>query len=94
MNAEPGTNKTIHALIMTCFATFHMQDSEQYAISTEASVRLQLYVSMKQVKVTFSIFFSVNIACSPNFLILYNSCKSYKESKKLGKQAILSETKN
>ena len=38
---------TIHALLMTRFAAFHMPDSGQHFISVEESTSLQLYVSMK-----------------------------------------------
>ena len=47
MNAKPCVHKTINLLIMTRFATFHVQNSGQYSINTEASASLQLYVSMK-----------------------------------------------
>ena len=47
MNTKLNINETIHAPIISRFAPFHMQDSGQCSINTEASASLQLYVSMK-----------------------------------------------
>ena len=52
-NTKPCINKTIHALLMTGFAVFYMQDSWQYSINTEGIASLQLEVSMKDFNASY-----------------------------------------
>ena len=44
---KPCINKEFHVSLMHRFLTFHMQDSGQYSISTEAASSLHLKLSIK-----------------------------------------------
>ena len=51
---KPCINKEFHAPLMHRYLTFHMQDSGQYSINTEEASRLQLKLSIKQLRKSYA----------------------------------------
>ena len=51
---KPCINKVFHTPLMHRYLTFHMQDSGQYSTNAEEASRLQLKLSIKQLRKSYA----------------------------------------